>query len=254
MSTLRLAGFAGLLVAAALIGGPIIGAAAAATAPLTTGSDPAVAVPSAGAAAAGERAAAFCAAFRTAFAANLGVDGSALTPAAKAAAISTIQTAVAAGTITKKVGDRLTARVESGAADGCALLAGRIGARAAARGTSGGTGRPGAVRSLGVVKDGVTAAAGVLGITPAELGADLRAGKTLRDVATIRAVPFETVSAAIVASVKSDLDAAVAAGTIKAARADRIMARLKANLADGRLRNVRPAGPAPATVPATPGG
>jgi hypothetical protein len=41
--------------------------------------------------------------------------------------------------------------------------------------------------------------------------------------------------------VKADLDAAVAAGTIKQARADRILSRLEANLADGRLRNARPA-------------
>lgn len=254
MSTLRLAAFAGLMVAAALIGGTIIGSAAAATAPPTSAPGPVVSAASPGAAAAGERAAAFCAAFRTAFATNLGVDESALAPAAKAAAISTIDAAVAAGTTTKAASDRLKARVESAAADGCALLAGRIGARAAAGGPAGNTRTRGAARALGIVKDGVTAAAGALGVTPAELGADLRAGRTLKDVATARGVPYETVSAAIVASVKADIDKAVAAGTIKAARADRILARLTANLADGRLRNVRPAVPAPATAPATPGG
>jgi ribosomal protein S20 len=258
MSRLRLAGFAGLLVAAALVGGTIIGSVAAATAPAASASDPAAVAPSAGTVAAGQRAAAFCAAFRAAFAANLGVDGSALAPAAKAAAISTIDAAVAAGTLTKAAGERLTARVEAAAADGCALLAGRIGARAAAAGTPGSSGRPGTARSLGIVNDEVTAAAGALGITPAELGADLRAGRTLRDVATARTVPYDKVSAAVVASAKVDLDAAVAAGTIKAARADRILARLTAALADGRLRNARPAAPAPttapATAPATPGG
>ena len=82
----------------------------------------------------------------------------------------------------------------------------------------------------------MTAAATALGITPAELGAKLRAGDSLKDVAADKGVPYETVSAAVVASVKADLDAAVAAGTIKQARADRILARLEANLADGRLR------------------
>jgi ribosomal protein S20 len=254
MSTLRRAGFAGLLVAAALVGGTIIGSVAAATSPPTTAPDPVVAAASPGAAAAGGRAAAFCAAFRTAFASNLGVDESALAPAAKAAAISTIDAAVAAGTMTKAVGDRLTARVESAAADGCALLAGRIGARAAAGGPAGHTGTPGAAGALGMVKAAVTAAAGALGVTPAELGADLRAGQTLGDVATARGVPYATVSAAVVASVKADLDKAVAAGTIKAARADRILARLTANLADGRVRRIRPAPTALATAPASPGG
>ena len=69
----------------------------------------------------------------------------------------------------------------------------------------------------------MTAAAGALGITPAELGAQLKAGKSLKDVATAKGVPYETVSAAVLASVKADLDAAVAAGTIKQARADRIL-------------------------------
>jgi hypothetical protein len=44
-----------------------------------------------------------------------------------------------------------------------------------------------------------------------------------------------------VASVKADLDAAVAAGTIRQPRADRILDRLTKNLADGRLRNAAPA-------------
>ena len=74
-------------------------------------------------------------------------------------------------------------------------------------------------------------------MTPAELGAQLKGGKSLKDVAADKGVPYETVSAAVLASVKADLDAAVAAGTIKQARADRILARLEANLADGRLRN-----------------
>ena len=43
-------------------------------------------------------------------------------------------------------------------------------------------------------------------------------------------------SAAIVAAVKADLDKAVAAGTIKQAREDRVLDRLTKALADGRLR------------------
>lgn len=234
MSRLRLAGFAGLLVVTALVGGTIIGSVAAATAPHTARSDPALAAPSAAAPAAGTKAAEYCADFRKAFAADLGVDESALAPAAKKAALSTIDAAVAAGEMTKAAGDRFKARIEAADADGCALLAGRIG-RIGAAGPAG--------AALGVAKDGRIAAAKALAMTPAELGAQLRGGKTLKDVATAKGVPYETVSAAVVASVKSDLDAAVAAGTIKQARADRILARLQQNLADGRLRNALPAAP-----------
>jgi hypothetical protein len=227
MSRFRVAGFAGLLVVAAVVGGTIIGSVAAATSPRTVQPDQVtalvVAAPAAGAT--GE----YCAAFRRAFAANLGVEESALAPAAKAAAIATIDAAVADGRMTKAVGDRLKARIEKADADGCALLAGRLA-------------RAGAV--VGAAKDGLTAAARALDMTPAELGAKLRGGASLKDVAAAEGVPYATVSAAVVAAVKADLDAAVAAGTIRQARADRILERLEANLADGRLRNARPAAPA----------
>lgn len=244
MSTLRLAGMAGLLVAAALVGGTIIGSVAAGTMPRST--DPvkaALAAPSPAGPAAGARIAEYCADFRRAFAAELGIEESALAPAAKKAAIATIDAAVASGELPKKAGDRLTARIEAADADKCALLAGRIGAAKAA----------GAVPALGVVKDGLSAAARTLGITPAELGADLRSGKTLKVVAEAKGIPYETVSAAVLAAVKADLDTAVTAGTIKQARADKILDRLQRNLAEGRLRNARPQGapgPAASAAPA----
>jgi hypothetical protein len=244
MSTLRLAGIAGLLVAAALVGGTIIGSVAAGTAPRTTEPPAAgLAAPSPARPAAGTRIAEYCADFRRAFAAELGVQESALAPAARKAAIATIDAAVASGELPKAAGDRLKTRIEAADADGCALLAGRIGALKAA----------GTTRSLGVVKDGLTAAAAALGITPAELGADLRSGKTLKAVAEAKGIPYETVSAAVLAAVKADLDAAVSAGTITQARADRILERLERNLADGRLRNARPSaapGPAGSAAPA----
>jgi ribosomal protein S20 len=244
MSIFRLAGFAALLVAAALAGGTIIGSVAAANVPRSADMATGAAAPSAGAPGASTKGAAYCADFRRAFAANLGVDESALAPAAKAAAMSTIEAALAAGDITKAAADRMKARIEKAAADGCALLAGRIGAL---RGAVGG-------QALTVARDGLGAAAAVLGIAPAQLGADLRAGRTLKEVAVARGVPYDAVSAAVVKAVKADLDAAVAAGTIKQARADRILARLHRNLADGRLGNPRsaaPAGPSGSAAPAT---
>jgi hypothetical protein len=229
MSSFRIAGFAGLFVLAALVGGTIIGSVAAASSPRTSsppgGADPVVDTAPAG----GES----CADFRRAFAANLGVEESALAPAARAAAISTIDAAVANGRMTKAVADRLKVRIERADADGCALLAGRLA-------------RAGAV--AGVARDMLTAAAEALEMSPAELRMALRNGKSLKDVALAEGVPYETVSAAVIASVKADLDAAVAAGRLRQERADRILERLERNLADGRLRDVRPAAPAgPAT-------
>jgi len=243
MSKLRIAGFAGLLVVAALVGGTVIGSVAARTM-LAPDPPPAARAVAATPAPAGAKVGEYCADFRKAFAAGLGVDESALTPAAKAAALATIDAAVADGSLPKARGDRLKARIEAADADGCALLAGRIGALKAA---------PGATKAgpaLGVVRDGAAAAAKALGITPAELGAKLRGGDSLKDVATEKGVPYATMSAAVVAAVKSDLDAAVTAGTIKQVRADRILARLEQNLADGRLRNVQPAGSTGPTAPA----
>jgi hypothetical protein len=57
----------------------------------------------------------------------------------------------------------------------------------------------------------------------------------------------------VVAAVKKDLDAAVAAGTIKQARADRVLARLQQNLADGRLRPVAPTAPSGSATPSSGG-
>jgi hypothetical protein len=248
MSTFRLVGFAGLLVVAALVGGTIIGSVAAATfspAPRAerAAGPPAIASASpaaAAAAAVGE----YCADFRRAFAANLGVDEAALASAAKAAAISAIDAAVADGAMTKVAGDRLTARIKASTGDGCALLAGRLGAAKKAVGAAG------AKAGLGIVKNGLTASAKALGLTPAELGARLRGGETLKDVATATGTSYEAVSAAVLASVKADLDAAVAAGTIRQAREDRVLERLTKALADGVLREARPA---PAGSPANPG-
>lgn len=226
MTKLRLAGFSGALLVAALVGGTILSSVAAAPA---APAGPAAGRVAVDAPAPGEA----CATFRRAFAANLGVQESALAPAAKAASIATIDAAVAAGDMTAAAGDRLKARVAASDADGCGRFGAWIGRARAA---------------VGAAKDGVAAAAGALDMTPAELRAQLRAGRTLKEVAAAEVVPYETVTAAIVASVKADLDAAVAAGKIVQTRADRILVRLERNLANGRLRG----GPAGGGRPARP--
>ena len=238
MSKVRMVGVAGLLVVAALVGGTVIGSVAAGTLEAAAPAGTPGALAAGPSALPGADTTETCSQFRRAFAAALGVDESALGPAAKSAARTTIDAAVAAGRIATARGERLKERIDAADADGCALLAGRMAAiRTSAE--AGATGRA----ALGVVRNGVTAAAKALGMTPAELGERLRTGGSLKDIAADKGVSYDAVSAAIMASVKADLDTAVAAGTIRQARADRILARLEARLADGRLRDTRPAAP-----------
>jgi hypothetical protein len=226
-----------LLVVAAVVGGTVINSVAAATTPRTAASDGAIAAaPSpdpATTSTAGTWAAQACAEFRAAFAKELGVDPSALTPAAKSAAKTVVDSAVAAGRITKARGDKLKEKIDQAEANGCGLLGRRI---------------AGIAGTLGVVRDGVKAAADALNLTPAQLTAKLRAGATLQQVAKDAGVPYDTVTSAVLGAVKSDLDKAVAAGAIRQQREDRILERLSQNLADGRFRTADPA-PA-ATAPA----
>jgi ribosomal protein S20 len=233
MSRSRLAAVAALLVLAAVIGGTLIQSVAAATSPGRP-SAPDALVQAAGpspspAAAARTTPSEACTEFRAAFAAALGVDESALTPAAKTAAKQVVDAALAAGRITKERADRLKTRIDQAQGDGCGLLAGRTARIAGA---------------LGVVRDGVDAAADTLKLSRAELVAKLRAGQTLQSIAADAGVPYDAVTAAVVASVKQDLDAAVAKGTIRQARADRILERLEQNLAAGRFRADKPVAPA----------
>jgi ribosomal protein S20 len=224
MSNVRTVGLAGALVISALVGGTLISAVAAAPAPSAPDPVAVAAAPSGGPArAAGE----YCTAFRAAFAADLGVTEAEMVAAARKAAASTIDKAVADGDLTKAAADRLKARLEAAPADGCALFSGW---------------RAKVTKAVvDVARDGLTAAADALKLTPNELRAELHGGKSLKDVAAAHGVPYATLTDAIVAAVKADLDAAVAAGSLKQARADRILERLKARLADGRLRPARPA-------------
>ena len=224
MSRVRILGFSGALVAAALVGGTIMSAVAAAP-PRATTPDAVPAAPTELATLADPGA--YCQTFRRAFAANLGVDEADLGPAAKKAAITTIDAAVAAGDISKAIGDRLKAKVEAAEGDGCRWFAPHLRRVAGA---------------VHLIRDGVTAAADVLDMTPAELRTKLRAA-TLKEIAAAEGVNYDTLTSAVVAAVKTDLDAAVKAGTITQARADRVLDRLERNLADGRFRphKARPA-------------
>jgi ribosomal protein S20 len=226
MSTKRTIVLATALVISAVLGGTLISAVAAA--PLT-GQAGASLVPAAPSAAATTTAGTgeYCAAYRAAFAKELGVTEAKLTAAAKAAAIATIDAAVADGDLTADAADRLKTRIgQAGAGtDLCKTIAGRIGKIGKA--------------ALGVAKDALTAAADALHMTPADLRAELKASGDLKAIATAKGVDYQTVTDAVLDAVKADLDPAVKAGTITQARADKILDRLADRLADGRLRPAR---------------
>jgi hypothetical protein len=233
MSRSRMAAIAALLVLTAVIGGTVINSVAAATSPRAATTDAiAPAAPPASPEAANATPSAACAEFRAAFAAALGVDASALTPAAKTAARQVVDAALAAGRITAARADKLKARIDKAAGDGCGVLAGRSAARATL-----------AAGALRVVRDGIDAAAGALKLNRADLVAKIRGGETLQAIAADAGVPYATVTSAVIAAVKQDLAEAVAKGTIRQARADRILERLRQNLAAGRFRAAKPAAP-----------
>lgn len=217
MSSYRLLGLSGAIVLLVLVGGTLISGVSASS------SDPAAAateVP-APAASAPTQAGTYCRAYRAALAANLGTTEAALAEASRKAAATTIDKALADGKLTKAAADRLKARLAASTTDGCERLAKRLDRVKPA---------------LGVARDALTAAADALGMPPADLRSQLRGGTSLKTIATSKDVEYATVTAAVLAAVKTDLDAAVKAGTIPQARADKVLDRLGARLADGRLR------------------
>ena len=220
MPNVRAMAATGAFVLAALVGGTIVNAAAASpsavASPISGGSSTVEAVAPAAAPSAS------CATFRHAFAVNLGVAESALGPAAKAAADTTVDAAVADGKLSKAAGDRIKARIDAKDGTGCGPFGHFL-----HRGHG----------AFGVARDGLTAAAGVLGMTPAELRTGLRGGASLQDIAATRNVPYQTVTDAVKAAVKADLDAAVNAGKLTQTRADRILARVASDLANGGFRH-----------------
>jgi hypothetical protein len=87
---------------------------------------------------------------------------------------------------------------------------------------------------------GAAALAGYLGITPAQLRTELRAGKSLAQVATDHGKTVAGLKAAILAAAKARLDKAVASGRLTAAQEKMILDGLSAHL-DQLLTRTRPA-------------
>lgn len=144
---------------------------------------------------------------------HLGVTPAQLDSAFKAALVDRLDAAVKAGAITQAQADRIKRRIEAGAVP---LFFGRPHAfrlRARARRTM-----------LG-------AAASYLGVSEAQLLADLRGGQTLAQVAKAQGKSVTGLEQAMTAAIKARLDKAVASGLITKARENRILSRLQARVA-----------------------
>jgi ribosomal protein L15 len=101
-----------------------------------------------------------------------------------------------------------------------------------------------------------TTIAATLKMTPAELVAELRSGKSVADVAGAKGVSLDAVIAAIVDQQTRQLSAAVAAGRITQAQADAVLANLKENLPELLALKGGPFGPGfgrwPSSMPQPP--
>ena len=146
-----------------------------------------------------------------------GVDVQKVIDAIVASDKAEIAAAVAAGTMTQAQADERLANLTAHVTDEVNGVAGGPGAH----------GGPG-----GLDADDLTAAAGALGMTEADLTTALQSGKSAADVAKDKGVDVQKVIDAIVASDKAEIAAAVAAGTMTQAQADERLANLTAHVTD----------------------
>jgi len=224
MKSLKILGGAGALVAAAVVGGTLMSAVSAHPGTTTTPS-------TAGTVATGTQPGQYCTEFLDQFAASLGVDPSALTPAAKDAAKATIDAAVANGDLPQAIGDAIKQRIDNASGTGCAWLNARW--QAVVRN----------VVQRGIGHDMLTAAADSLNMTPADLRSAVTSGESLKKIAQDQGVSYDTVTSAIEGAARADLDKLVSAGKMTADRQTQILNRLDQALRDGKLFNGNGPGP-----------
>ncbi len=120
-----------------------------------------------------------------------------------------------------------------------AVLVGGVSAVAVAKGPGKPSPRAVKIQQRGLLQ----AAATYLGVTPAALRTELRSGKSLAQVATAKGKSVDGLKAALVAAIKTKVDAARAAGKLDASRSARLLARAP-QLVE-RLVNVTPRARAP---------
>jgi hypothetical protein len=180
---------------------------------------------------------------------RLGVPADKVKTEAKNVQKEMIDEAVAAGRITKEVGDRLKQRVDAGAFVLPHTLRPPVKPRPG--------GRPGP--ALAGLRDGFEAVARCLGITPAQLRQELP-GKSLAQVAAAHNKPLDAFKTCLTDEAKKRLDQAVQDKRLTQEQANQMLARFTQNL-DTMINRVFPAGPGPRgnrpgapKPPAKPGG
>jgi polyhydroxyalkanoate synthesis regulator phasin len=167
---------------------------------------------------------------------QLGVEPNALSDALKDALKARLDAAVADGRLSQEQADELKERIDSGDSP---LVFGGLGLR--------GFGHVGHFGHLA----GLDGAASYLGLTEAELRAELEDGKSLADVAKAEGKSVDGLVQKLVDSASDRLDQAVEDGGLTRARADEIKQDLEAHITD--LVNREP-GAAAARGFARPGG
>jgi hypothetical protein len=143
---------------------------------------------------------------------ELGISSSKLSDALKKALGDRVDAAVAAGRITKAEGDAVKQRITS---DDFPLLGG----------LHHGLGRHGIVGRL-------DAAAGYIGITEAQLRAELEGGKSIAQVAKDHNKPVDGLVDALYADAKQKLDDAVSTGRLTKTQETEMLSVLKARITD----------------------
>lgn len=138
---------------------------------------------------------------------RLNVTPGQLDSALKAAFLDRLDAAVKAGVITQAQANRIKQRLDSGARVPF-LFGPRVHPRAGILGS----------------------AASYLGLSDAQLIADLRSGKTLAQIAKAQGKSVSGLEQAITADVKARLDKAAAAGWITKSREDQILSRLRTRI------------------------
>jgi hypothetical protein len=163
---------------------------------------------------------------------QLGVSTAALTAAIKKAMVDQIEAKVTAGTLTKAQATAIEARLSQADAPLFALGGGPGGRGGVDHGHGGPLGG----------RMSLDAAATYIGISAADLRTQLNAGTTLAAVATANGKTVDGLKAALTTAAKSDLDAAVTAGTLTQAQEDTILADLPTRL-NQEVNEVHTGGP-----------
>ena len=152
-------------------------------------------------------------------AARLGVSPDKLRDAFRAALTARVDAAVAAGRLTPEQGAKLEARLAAAKGLGVGLRRGLVQRHKAM------------VGAIAAKARGRGAVVTYLGMTRAELRAELRKGKSLAQIAAAEGKTTAGLQAAMLAPVKAALSRAVARGGLTQARADEILARITERVA-----------------------